>query len=289
VVEATSGACPICGEQFDEVDGYRAHLADEHDLHDADGAESTFGLLALTAPVPAAPQLQNDLIEPPRGRPAGPGERGRPVGLLVLVLALLVGFGALVAFGPQRNGDDEEVAQLTADDPTTTAAAGEARGPAAAEPPAKGGDAAPVAASGGGAPASAPSTGPGHTTTTAAPGGGGSVTGPTTSSSSTTTTSASTSTTASPPTFAVPTTSGAQIEGCQRTKNTLRITYSWLFSGGVGWHAPAGYTAVGGGRYQDLVTVPRHTPSSIATVQVLDDGGSAHAVALHPVLQSSAC
>ena len=105
---------------------------------------------------------------------------------------------------------------------------------------------------------------------------------------STTTTTAGPTTTTSP-TFTPPTTRDARIDGCQRVKNKLRITYSWQFTGGVGWHAPSDYSAVAAGRHQDVIDVPRNAVTSITSVRVLDESGRAHDVVLQPVLSSSSC
>ena len=272
-IAAATGACPICGEVFEELASYSEHLAAEHDLHDDDGAESSFGTLLLPAPTRRPAATPGDLLEGPSPRPAGPGDRGRPWGLVALVLLLALVLAGLVAFGPGP-GDDDEVAEVSVEDTTTTEVAKESSTTRAPTTSAGGGTTTTVAPSGGGAPT--PSSAP---PTTAGASGGGSAPRPATA----TTTRPSTAT------FVAPTTSGARIDGCQRVKNQWRITYSWRFDGGTGWRAAAGYTATGGGRYQHVVDVPRTGTTLIATVQVLDQANRSHDVALRPVLSSDAC
>jgi hypothetical protein len=198
------------------------------------------------------------------------------------VLGLAAVLAGLVTFGPGRDDDGDEVAQINGGGTTTTREVGDtsASTPSTSSP--SGGAKATAASTGGGIalPAAAPPS------TTQPAGGGGSGSSPR-STTTTSTTAPSTPTTA--PAFVAPTTSGARIDGCVRLKNRLRITYSWRFDGGIGWRAPSGYAATGGGRYQDVVDVPRRGNTSITSVQVLDGGGESHAVALQPALQSSDC
>ena len=72
-------------------------------------------------------------------------------------------------------------------------------------------------------------------------------------------------------------------------KNSRLITYSWHFEGGVGWHAPAHYTADGAGRYRDVLSVSGHRATTISSVQVIDQDGNAHDVLLQPALSTSSC
>jgi hypothetical protein len=97
-----------------------------------------------------------------------------------------------------------------------------------------------------------------------------------------------TTTSPPPPAFALPSASGAVVERCERVQNHLLITYSWRFEGGVGWHAPALYTA-DSGRFRDVISVPGHDATTIGSVQVIDQDGNAYNVLLQPALSTSTC
>ena len=285
MVHATSGACPICDERFDDLSAYTAHLADEHDLVDEDGSASSFGVEPVARAADFRPEFSvlviPDALSALPPRPTGPPHRSRPLGLLALVVALVVGLGALIALAPDREGRDDQVALRTAEEPTTTAAGSRpAIDPSTVTSEVSGPGSGPSRGSGpGDAISSAPTV---LSVTVRAPDQP-----PTTS---VTTAPSTTTVTPRPPlAFALPSATGAVVEGCERVENRLLITYSWRFEGGAGWLAPALYTVDGAGRYRDVLSVPGQRATTIGSVQVIDQDGNAYDVLLQPPLSASPC
>jgi hypothetical protein len=285
VVHATSGACPICDEPFDDLSAYTEHLADEHDLVDEEGSASSFGVERVVRAADFRPEFSllviPDALSAPPPRPTGPPHRSRPLGLVALVVALVVGLGALVALAPDRERGDDQVALRAADEtmttatgsrpanspPTVTSAVSGPGGGSTTEPgPRDAISSAPTVLSAAVRAADLPPTTPVTTppTTTTIPSG-------------------------PPPAFALPSASGAVVERCERVKNRQLITYSWRFEGGSGWHAPTPYTVDGAGRYQDVLSVPGHGATTIGSVQVIDQDGTTYDVLLQPALPTNGC
>lgn len=285
-VHTTKGSCPICDAEFDDERAYVDHLADEHDLHDDEGTASEFGeFIVASAPVATdgATFLMDDHLERRKEAP----DLGRPTGwvaLVVFLVMVLVGSVSFVSFqGEDPDGAEPGELALDGLGANRTAAAVATRGEPGATPTT-------VAAQ-----PSQPSQPSASPTTTAPP-----AATPTTvparpsqpSASPTTTAppSPTTTTTAPPaPTFAAPTATSARIDRCERRKDEWIVTYSWLFSGGSLWRPLNAYKALGSGRYQHSITVPRRDDTTIAKVYVRDPDGARHGVTLQPALTSASC
>ena len=274
------GACPICELEFDEPVLFRAHLADEHDLHDDEGTESEFGTYAIP-PVEASvppPILVHDEVQQRRQQPP---QMGRPVGLIALVICLLGVLAGVIIF---TGGDDEPASEEAADPPITAStgdAASRGEAPSASTStlaPAAQPGAASTGASGAPGPTTAPAQG-----TTLAPAPGPSPT------STPTTPAPTTSTTAPGAVFASPAASDARITSCARDRDLWQVTYTWRFSGGSLWKPLASYTSLGSGRYQHVIATPRRDDVAITTVFVTDPKGAQHSVPLRPALSTASC
>ena len=293
-VAAEEGACPMCGEGFDDPADFRGHLSEVHDLVDDEGKETDFGHLAV--PLPNAPShgpAIPELAAPER--PYVPPVRDRPIGLIVFVLLLLCVLGGMIAFfGP---GGDDEVAtdgEPARSRPASAPSPADAAPSEAATTPAAGPTDAHVTSS----PASPSPTGPsstGSSTGSSSAGsspssGTGSGTGSSKALGSTTTTTPPAPTTTEPPAaFTAPSATGAEVDSCERVPGGRLVTYSWSFTGGTGWEPDPAYTSLGGGRYRHSIAAPRRKDVAITTVVVRDANGNAHGVSLQPSLSTASC
>ena len=287
-----SGRCPICDATFADLQPFRAHLADVHDLYDEEGAETEF-LPPLLEPLaldddrdPAAPAAAAEAtttaatwvaaMKGTKGATATAGEarpedhrrRGLAVVLAFVVIAAAV---AVLAIGRDHGTEGAATASTT----TTLPAADEAVGGLATGRP--GDDATAAVAPTSLEPTTAAAPAPETTDTTLPPDTALPSEPPVTE-----------PVTTEPPVFVAPSAVDGRVDGCSRQGKSWVITYSWVFSGGAGWQAAPGEAATGD-RYQATTSTPRNQSTTVTTVTVLDESGQPHDVPLQPPLSVSTC
>jgi hypothetical protein len=265
----------LCGEEFSDTAAFRVHLAEVHDLHDDEDAETT--LPAPSPPREPATQVQSlvpagDWTNSPRV-PRKDVELGRPTGWIALVVVSIMALVLALAVTFVRQRDQVASPEVAGPEVTDGTAGSSTSTPSSSEPTTAPLPPGTVAVTAAGPPSSPSGSGsPGGPTTTAPP------PPPTT-----------TATTQPPVTFKAPTTAAAKIDSCTRDRNQWTVVYSWNFAGGTNWRPLPTYRSLGGGRYRAVTTLNANPKSSITGVQVLSQDGARHNVALNPALSATAC
>lgn len=276
------GECPICGIPFADPGLFRDHLGEAHDLYDEEGATTTLWIptFAVEPPTSSEPVIPEDSTVPPPAVQVPTPPRAS-AGLIAFVVLLILFGGGLVWFVQTNDGSDTAAETVRNQSVSTAGTAAPVDSGDSVFPPSPSDSAGQPATDGSssgalGSRATSPSTGESSS---------GGV--PATEPAPPATTAPPTTTPA--PTFVAPSTTSARVDSCSRDHGQRVVTYSWVYVGGTGWAPLASYAAVGGGRYQDTVSLPANGNTPVTTVGVVEANGKRHDVALSPSLSASNC